>query len=140
MSEYGLVAPSVADSYLSGIGAPIATTTTTGSMIPAVKPTGETLMQGLIPTVVGLAVLFVFLLVFLSISNVSSHYAGESAATRAKFAFFLSVFMVSIFGLVNIVYRFLTKMSIPNTNMIWILSLLLLFAISSVTFFTWFST
>lgn len=115
-------------------------TTAPPTILPIMGMKQETLLQGLLPAMIGLATVFILLLVFLSIDNVSNHYASASTVDRAKFAFFLALFMVSAYNLANLIYRLIAKNGMPNTSVIWIMSLVFLLSILSVTYFTWFST
>lgn len=108
--------------------------------MPTTSIKQETFMQGLLPAMIGLATVFILLLVFLSIDKVSNHYASASIGDRAKFALFLALFMVTSYNLANLIYRLIAKQGLPNTSVVWIMALLFLLSILSVTFFSWFST
>lgn len=129
------------DAFVSSILSQGQTTAPPTLVLPTFdSPKQETLIEGLLPIMIGLAVIFILLLVFLSIDNVSNHYAAESIGNRAKFAIFLSLFMISAYNLTNLIYRLIKKKGLPNTNLIWIVSLLFFSSILSVTFFRLFST
>lgn len=141
MSDYGVVTPMVADSYLSGFNAPTSDINALlAASVPGVKQPTEPFFSSLIVPMINLAILFIFFLAFLSISGTSAHYSSAPTVDRARFAVFLSLFSISLYNLVLLIYRFVTKSGNPNTNLIWVFSIMLIFTILSVTYFGWLST
>lgn len=100
----------------------------------------DSLLDSLLQTMVGIATIFIVLLVFLSFDKVSASYGAASWSDRAKFAIFLSLLAVSVYNLANILYRLIAKKGNPNTNFIWITAVLFIFAILSVSFWSFLST
>jgi hypothetical protein len=100
----------------------------------------ETLIESLLPAMIGIATIFIVLLVFLSFDKVSASYGAASWGDRAKFAIFLALLAVSVYNLANILYRLIAKKGTPNTNFIWISGVLFIFTILSVSFWSFLST
>jgi hypothetical protein len=110
-------------------------------LLPSVEGApGESLIDSILPAMVGIATIFIVLLVFLSFDKVSASYGAATWGDRAKFAIFLSLLAVSVYNLSNFLYRLIRKKGSPNTNFIWITAVLFIFAILSVSFWSFLST